>query len=509
MSQYRYSGQGTVSYSEAIAFFKERQKAYGESVEAAASAVESVEAATDKPPTKERAAALAGSQITVELGFNGDVVAAYSFLHTGLDYSRFDHDSVGISGSAATWVLTQRRKNTAYQNITLKQLATKVCDAHGLLLDMEADGPRYEYFPQRGLTDYEALLSECRRIGYRVKCQGRTLTIGERTEKPAFLLAYADNLGLSFSLTHEAQGESSGGARSSDPSDRTPTGQRKVVVDPASGEMVAVNPENLIGAGETPEEFTTGSATSIAAPLTMGDTDAADSTRQSNETRIKGIKCSWSAPTTTALLTLDPDQPVMVEGVSEQIDRIWVLDSITHSLGQAGFETTATMYSPMRNKYPQPPPEAISTSGGGVSSGDVPPLNAGGFIKPSNGVLTSPFGPRGGRLHKGVDLASAAGATIWASADGVVSRRVNGCPPFSASDGCGGGYGNHIYLTHADGYETRYAHLSAVSVSEGEQVKQGQKVGEEGNSGASRGVHLHWEIRRNGTAINPATLVKV
>ena len=500
-------GQTKISEAEALAFFEERRAAYKPERQAAEAVEESVDE-SKKEPTAKRVASLAGAQITIGLGFNGQVLAAFSFIHTSLRRSLFDHDVIEFGGEAATWVLTQRVKNSAHKDITLKGLAQIVCKSYGLVLDMEESGPTYEYFPQRGQTDYQMLLSECRRIGYRMITRGGTLSIGPRKQGEAFYLVYSENLGLLFDVDHKAQGNSGGGARSSDPSERTTTGQRKIIIDPATGQHRKVKENNSVGAskgsGQGSTSFTTGAALPVVAPLTTGATDEADSARKSNETRVKGFGASWSAPTTPEMLLLDPDTTIVTEGLSEYLDRAWVCESVTHSFSvESGATTTGQLYSPLLNRYPTP--EEAPTTG----TGTVPPLNPGGFIRPSNGVLTSPFGPRGGRNHNGVDLAGSPGDPIFASADGVVLYADNVCPPLTASDGCNGGYGNLVYLTHADGYETRYAHLSRATVSPGQQVKQGQKIGEEGNSGASRGTHLHFEIRKGGAALNPAQFMSL
>lgn len=508
-------GQTRLTMSEAIAYFNKQVAALAPSAQSQSAAVESVEQIGSKSASgslkkeEKRASALAGSQITIELGFDGQAIAAFSYLHTALSFAAYDHDVLEFGGQAAVWVLTQRVKNSAYQNITLKELAQKVCDNYGLTLQMKVDGPRYEYFPQRGISDYQMLLIECRRIGYRMINRGSFLYIGAREFKDAFYLRPGENLGLDFNVDHQAQSGSDGGARSSDPSSRSTTGQRKVVIDPATGQLTQIHPENTTGATgsaatASPDLFTTGSDVPPIKPLTDKATDAQDLARQRNEKRVKGIMATWSAPTTPEMLLIDPDTTIVTEGLSPVLDRVWVCESVTHSLSATdGFKTSGTLYSPLVNKYPTPEPAAVSSG----SVGEPPPLNPNGFIKPNNGSLTSGFGPRGGRVHKGVDLAGGVGNPIWASADGVVSRTHTGCTVGDKL--CGGSYGNHIYISHGDGFETRYAHLSKVLVTMGDQVTQGQKIGEEGNTGSSTGPHLHFEIRRNGTAENPAKHVSL
>lgn len=119
----------------------------------------------------------------------------------------------------------------------------------------------------------------------------------------------------------------------------------------------------------------------------------------------------------------------------------------------------------------------------------VPPT----YIKPlSGGRFTSGFGPRWGRMHKGVDWATPTGTVVYASSDGVVEYA-----------GWGNGYGNTILIDHPDGRKTRVAHLSKILVSAGQSVSQGQTIGLSGSTGRSTGPHVHFEIYINGTQVNP------
>ena len=117
-----------------------------------------------------------------------------------------------------------------------------------------------------------------------------------------------------------------------------------------------------------------------------------------------------------------------------------------------------------------------------------------GFSWPAAGKLTSRFGRRWGRMHKGIDIAGPIGTPINAAADGtVISAGWNS-----------GGYGNLVEVKHSDGTTTRYGHNSRLSVSVGQTVRQGQQLAEMGSTGHSTGSHLHFEIRpTGGTAVNP------
>ena len=115
-----------------------------------------------------------------------------------------------------------------------------------------------------------------------------------------------------------------------------------------------------------------------------------------------------------------------------------------------------------------------------------------GFARPGTGRLTSGYGRRWGRLHAGIDLASGIGSPVRAVAAGRVE-----------SAGWEGGYGRAVRITHSDGTVTVYGHMSALLVDSGERVEAGQLIGREGNTGHSTGPHLHFEVRVNGTPVNP------
>lgn len=115
--------------------------------------------------------------------------------------------------------------------------------------------------------------------------------------------------------------------------------------------------------------------------------------------------------------------------------------------------------------------------------------NTSGFINPAPGRITSNFGPRGGRMHFGADIALAGGdVPIYAAASGTVFNAH-----YSSS------YGNVIFVTHnvnGQTYQTVYAHLSGMQVSTGDRVEQGQRIGTMGNTGDSHGQHLHFELHK-------------
>lgn len=115
------------------------------------------------------------------------------------------------------------------------------------------------------------------------------------------------------------------------------------------------------------------------------------------------------------------------------------------------------------------------------------------YIKPvTGGVLTSGFKMRWGRMHRGIDWAVPTGTSVRASCGGTV-----------VSAGWMGSYGYCVTLSHPDGRQTRYAHLSKILVSVGQKVDQNQTIARSGSTGRSTGPHVHFEIIIGGQRVNP------
>lgn len=142
----------------------------------------------------------------------------------------------------------------------------------------------------------------------------------------------------------------------------------------------------------------------------------------------------------------------------------------------------------------------VSFDSSGSSNESVPIPSSGSFMKPTNGPITSYFGPRWGRNHNGIDYGIARGTAIVSSADGVVSKIHMGCSEGNFQ--CGSGWGNHVFVEHnvkGKRYTTVYAHLSkSVNISVGRNVKKGQQIAQSGNTGHSTGPHLHFELHDGG-----------
>jgi hypothetical protein len=118
------------------------------------------------------------------------------------------------------------------------------------------------------------------------------------------------------------------------------------------------------------------------------------------------------------------------------------------------------------------------------------------FTNPMKGVVTSNYGWRDGKLHRGIDIDLNKGDKVRAAFSGKVR--------FSKRQG---GFGNVVIIMHPNGLETVYAHLSRLKVKSGDIVQSGQVIGLGGNTGNSRGTHLHFEVRYKGHALNPGAII--
>lgn len=128
----------------------------------------------------------------------------------------------------------------------------------------------------------------------------------------------------------------------------------------------------------------------------------------------------------------------------------------------------------------------------------IPSRGEGSFAWPAvGGYISSKQGQRWGKLHKGIDIARPSNRTIKAADNGKIKFA-----------GWSGGYGNKVVIDHQNGYETVYAHLSSITVNVGQSVSKGSQIGVMGSTGNSTGVHLHFEIYKNGNLVNPLDYIR-
>ena len=182
-------------------------------------------------------------------------------------------------------------------------------------------------------------------------------------------------------------------------------------------------------------------------------------------------------------------------------DQIKILEK--YNTSEATFTDVETCVASLYKEKPKVVVKRVASTGRSA----IPPssVNTGAkvnlgisLIRPLSGTLTSRFGSRWGKTHKGVDIGASKGTKIVAAAAGTVTV---------SQYGYSGGYGNYIMLSHGNGVQTVYGHCTSLLVNVGEYVSQGQAIATVGSTGRSTGNHLHFEIRVNGIAQNPQNYV--
>lgn len=163
----------------------------------------------------------------------------------------------------------------------------------------------------------------------------------------------------------------------------------------------------------------------------------------------------------------------------------------TAPLGSQGYDPLS---NPSLGRMVSPELPPLSGADTYLPDGGNLQQSANGFIWPAQGVLTSGYGWRWGRMHRGIDIAGPIGTPIVAAESGVVTY----------AQWNDGGYGYLVEITHPDGSQTLYAHNNRILVQKGQQVARGEQISEMGSTGFSTGPHLHFEIHPAGQgAVNP------
>jgi hypothetical protein len=160
--------------------------------------------------------------------------------------------------------------------------------------------------------------------------------------------------------------------------------------------------------------------------------------------------------------------------------------------GTTGVDTTGTTGTTAAPGTGTAPGETTPVAAPAPGTTTVSGCGSTTIVRPVSGPVTSPYGPRGGRNHDGMDIGAPTGTPVRAAACGTVSLA-----------GQQSGYGNIVCITHTSQFSTCYAHLSRFGTSTGARVQQGQVIGYVGCTGNCTGPHLHFETRVGGVARNP------
>lgn len=204
-------------------------------------------------------------------------------------------------------------------------------------------------------------------------------------------------------------------------------------------------------------------------------------------------------PITSEVFTGDPNEFAVVSTFEESVQKGDYDESLNALMLDGKIQNTTRP-----RIVPNTPITQVSTVSTNNSVTNVSRVNneAITYQMPVGGRISSNFGNRFHpidkriKFHAGMDIAAPTGTVVGATADGTVKFA-----------GWRDGYGNLVIIQHADGRESRYGHLSKISVSEGDKVSGGQQIGLVGSTGKSTGPHLHFEIRENGQPVNPAKIM--
>lgn len=256
-----------------------------------------------------------------------------------------------------------------------------------------------------------------------------------------------------------------------------PTEQSPSYLDQLLSDVVSLREQSLDGQNST----------IVSAPSIQPE-DVASESASSDELTLAARLTSVSSPE----LQLEPvttEQRPRVPENSEASDSAPEPDLV--AVAPLGAENYSPLIEPITGRMVSPELPPLSSSDRFLPSG-TEVFN--GFIWPSTGTLTSGYGWRWGRMHRGIDIAAPVGTPIVAAASGVVE--------FSGWNS--GGYGNMVEIRHADGSMTRYAHNNRNLVQSGQRVEQGQQIAEMGSTGYSTGPHVHFEVHLpNQGTVNP------
>jgi len=192
-------------------------------------------------------------------------------------------------------------------------------------------------------------------------------------------------------------------------------------------------------------------------------------------------------------------QPIAYETTTEKTDTLNKGETEVKQEGQDGESTVH--YTVTQQNGEQTAQHIISESVTKEAVAEIvlegtktPSVGTGNLVWPTvGGYVSSEQGPRWGKHHKGIDIARPSNRTIKAADNGVVVEAGYN----------NGGYGNKVVINHNNGMKTVYAHLNSISVNVGDVVEAGSAIGVMGSTGNSTGVHLHFEVYKNGSLMNP------
>lgn len=511
---YRYAGQGTKDVGQIKDYYRQKLAAYKGSgaatpPPATPTTPSPTPKATNPTPSTTKPIEVAppvetsdkGTKMSISFGLNPEQMIEFEFIHVGTSHS-IHLNTTTFKGQCVRWALTRRSKNSAYSNITLKELGTKVASSYGLTLECPEDGPKYEYLDQSGINDYALLRRECDRVGWRLWDSGGKIIMEPRLpDENVFTLEYGVNI-EAFSIDDNAQTDQGNGRSAASPNSGSSTGEAKVILDSATGDLKQLIPEVKGSTTGKDAVAQTGATVAPIQPVISASDEKKAAAGQAGEKRVKGYPAKVSAWTNDAILELNPDTPVRTANfTADFLNRVWIVDQISHNWSSGALKSDFSLYTPMAPKF------NVAAAAGPIVAGQIPNTPAGKLLNPMpNTPRGTPFDPGGairGRPHQGIDMAGN-GNQLLAVWSGTVSEISTGCSVGNMS--CGSGYGNYVEIAldgEWSGWKAFYGHMASVSVSNGQKVTKGQVVGIEGDTGHSFGTHLHFELLKGGARVDP------
>ena len=448
-----------------------------------------------------------GRKITIQYGFEGlPNKETLEYVHVG---TSINHKGViTFLGQSFRWVLHREKRNRAFNNITIPELAKRIeNDYQGLKFSFldndELSDDIITYLDQTNITDYQLLLRETKHRGYIIKekdKKGNELVIKspQKGAKQTELEFHVDI--TEFNVQDKAKHQLGQIKEGSKAYESIEDIENKTIVNLLQG---------------TIEKAVSSLKEINKTPGTKGEVKDKPNVSQASTNkwlpyreelrRVKGLPTTFDCISNEKTLKLEPDDAILVSNMpTEHLNRAYYVDTVSHEYRLGSLRTTLEVFSPQTAKVivaNEPPNSSKKNKGGGSflpSIGDwgTPLENP----RPSiPGSARVEYGYARGRLHAGIDLVSANGnPAIYAVQAGVVT----------VSTSQKGGYGKWIEIKHGDGTLTRYAHNSSNLVKQRQVVKKGQQIAVIGSTGASSGVHLHFEIRpRGGQPVNPRSII--
>lgn len=440
------------------------------------------EVSSEEPETlddalSESQGTLKGSKLVITIG-----TARFEYFHTGTKYDEV-RGITEVYGQSVRWVLNQRIQNTSFTDVSFKAVVEEMAKAQGIKVDYQAPDFDYEHVTSRGLTVYQFLVREAKRLGLFISEENGVITVKSlyQLTDTVVVLQRGQNV-ISMIVSDIAANEAKDVETSS-----LQQKEKKMYIDPLSGYMR----QKTIDISRANDKSVSGKADKPIQGALKPGLEAAASFYRGRVARVKGLPTDIVIPLTESSLLIKPMSVVKTQGYSEILNRVWMVDNVAHD--PIAHKTSLRVYSPIEVIKSSAPEQPLTTNS--AAPGVTQNPTGGGWVLPVDpGVhtVTSLFGMRGSRMHWGVDIALNNGDNVYSAHEGTVVA-------VGAQTSAGGGfvgYGKYVVVAGVNGYSTLYAHLLDQVAGVGQKVKAGQRIALGDNTGTGTGAHLHWEVAK-------------